>query len=87
MLTFSTGQEQGLYEFRFVWVQKYISEERDTVCAHGIADYLLDNLSCEDHENVVDYKLEHSDDVFLSVLALRIRVFPYKIGSLVQIFF
>ena len=21
---FPTGQEQGLYEFRFVWVQKYV---------------------------------------------------------------
>ena len=46
------------------------------------ADYLLENLSCEDHENVVNKKLEHPDDVFFSVLALRIRVFPYIIRSL-----
>ena len=53
-----------------------------TFCAHGNADYLLENLSREDHGNVVNWKFEHLDDVFFSVLSLRIRVFLYKIGSL-----
>ena len=42
------------YEFRFVWVQKYVGWKRSTICAHWNADYLLENLSPEDHENVVD---------------------------------
>ena len=80
---FLTGREQGLYEFRFVWVQKYVGYQRGTVCTHGNADYLLENLSDEYHENVVNYKLEHLDDVFFSVvlLAFWIRVFLHKIGS------
>ena len=50
--------------------------------AHGNADYLLENLSRDDHENVVNEKLEHLDNVFFSVLVLRIRVFLHKIRSL-----
>ena len=40
------------------------------------------SISCEDDENFVDYKLEHLDDVFLSVLGIRIEVFLHKIGFL-----
>ena len=48
---FPTDREQGLYEFCFVWVQTYVVGERGTVCTHGSADYLLENLSREDHGN------------------------------------
>ena len=36
------------YEYR------NMSARGGAVCAHGNADYLLENLSCEDHENVVN---------------------------------
>ena len=36
------------YEYR------NMSARRGTVCAHGNADYLLENLSSKDHENVVN---------------------------------
>ena len=49
-----TGWEQGLHEFRFLWVQKNDGLERGTVCVHENADYLLENLSYENHENVYD---------------------------------
>ena len=70
---------------RAVWIPLRISTEicrlgEGRVCAHGDADYLLENISCEDHENGVNWKLEHPDDIFFSVLALRIRVFLYKIA-------
>ena len=42
------------YEFRFVWVQKYVGYERGTIGAHGNADYLLENLPPQDPDNVVD---------------------------------
>ena len=31
--------------------------ERGTTCAHWNVDYLFENISPEDHKNVVDYKL------------------------------
>ena len=34
--------------------RNYVGQERGTVCAQGNADYLLENLFCEDHENVVN---------------------------------
>ena len=37
------------YEYRNMSARR-----RGTVCAHGNADYLLENLSPEDHENVVN---------------------------------
>ena len=40
----------ALYEYRNL----YVGLERGTVCAHGYADYLLENLSCQDHENVIN---------------------------------
>ena len=49
-------------------------------CAHGNANYLVEKLSCEDHENVVNQKLEHPDDVFFGVQFLRMRVIPYKMA-------
>ena len=55
---------------------------RGAVYAHGSSNYLLENLSCQDNENVVNYKLERLDDIFFSVLVLWIRVFLRKIGSL-----
>ena len=51
---FLSSWEQRLYEFRFVWVQKYVGWERGTIGAHWNADYLLENLSPEDHEHFVD---------------------------------
>ena len=54
MLTVFSSREQILYEFRFVWVQEYVGLERGTIGAHSKTDYLLENLSPEDHENVVD---------------------------------
>ena len=40
----------------FVWVQKYVGCERGRVCAHRNADYLLENLSCKDHESHGGYR-------------------------------
>ena len=54
MLIFLSSWVQRLYEFRFVWVQKYVGYERGTICANWNADYLLENLSPKDHQNVVD---------------------------------
>ena len=53
-MLFLSSQEQRLYEFCFIWVQKYVGQERGTICAHWNADYLLENLSPKDHENVGD---------------------------------
>ena len=47
MLFFLSSWVQRLYEFRFVWVQKNVGQERGTICAHWNADYLLENLSPE----------------------------------------
>ena len=33
------------YEFRFVWIQKDVGEERDAICTHWNADCLLENLA------------------------------------------
>ena len=43
------------YEFRFVWVQKYVGWARGKICVNWNAGNLLENLSPEDFENVVDY--------------------------------
>ena len=47
---FVSSWERRLYEFYFVCVQKYVGEERGTICAHWNADYLFENLSPKDHE-------------------------------------
>ena len=39
MPTFLPSWEQRLHEFRFLWVQKYVGEERGTICDHWNADY------------------------------------------------
>ena len=44
MLTVSFQPRAKTYEFRFVRVQKYVGEERCTICAHWNADYLLENI-------------------------------------------
>ena len=58
-------------KLRFVREQKYV-DLKGPVCAHGNADYLLENLIREYHENVVNQKLKHLDDVFFNVLSFRI---------------
>ena len=50
----SLNWEQRLHEFRSVWVQKYVGYEKGTIYALWNADYVLANLSPEDHENAVD---------------------------------
>ena len=73
-MLFISSLELRLYEFRFVWVQKYVGYEQGTICAHWNADYLLENLFLEDHENIVDYKLQHLNDFIFNVLVFRISV-------------
>ena len=46
--------ESRLYKIFLVWVQKYIGEERGTICAHGNVDDLLESLSRKVYENVID---------------------------------
>ena len=59
LIVFFFSRKQKLYEFRFVWVQKYVGLIGSTIGAHWNADYLLENFSPEDHEHVVDLKLKH----------------------------
>ena len=51
---FLTDREQRLYEYRFVWVQKYVMKEKGKTNAHWNTDYLLENLSHKDHTDDVD---------------------------------
>ena len=53
-MLFLSSRERGLCEIRFVLVQKYVDQEKSTIGARWNADYPLENLSPEDHENVVD---------------------------------
>ena len=42
--------EQRLYEFRFVWIQKYVDEKRGTIRNHWNADSLLEDFSDKHQE-------------------------------------
>ena len=69
MLTFSYRLRA-----RTVWILLRMSMgvglEKGTVCVQRNADYLLENLSCENNKNFVNWKLEPPDDVFFSVYLL-----------------
>ena len=76
---FPPGWEQRLYKFCFIWVKKYVGYKWGTICSHWNTDYLLENLSRKNHENVVYQKLKHLDDVIFRVLVFGVRVFLYKV--------
>ena len=42
------------------------------------ADRLLEDFSDNNHENIVNYKLRHLDDVIFKILVFRIRVLLHK---------
>ena len=89
MLNVSFPWEQRLYEIRFVWIQKEVGEKRGTIRTHRNTDYLLEDFSGKNHENIVNLKLKHLDDLIFRVLVFRIRVLLHKICffvSLYQIF-
>ena len=45
--------------------------EEGTISSHWNTDYLLENLSRKNHENVVYQKLKHLDDVISEYLCLE----------------
>ena len=47
--------------------------------SHWNTDYLLENLSSKNNENVVYQKLKHLHDVIFRVLVFGVRVFLYKV--------
>ena len=67
------------YKFCFIWVVKYVGKKRGTIGSHWSAEYLLENLSGKNHENIVYQKLKHPDDVIFRVLAFGVRVFLHKV--------
>ena len=49
-----TDLEQILYEFRFLWIQKYVGETRGPMCTHLNADCLLEDFSGKNQEYIVN---------------------------------
>ena len=54
MLNVSFPLRAKTYEIHFVWIQKDVGEKRGTIRTHWNADYLLEDFSGKNHENIVN---------------------------------
>jgi hypothetical protein len=62
---------------------KKIEKDRDTVCYHGYADYLLKNVPSKLDKCVIDKELQHSDYFIFCVATYACRLVLDKMNKIV----